>query len=210
LAQKTNVEQIFFENLSAESKTVDVGTFLGKGGPGGFGRSEDLSPETAARSWRFTRITDFKKDTPKYANGGLVLGPVPQGQWQQIKISTVEQVEQSIGGPRDLKVYGHGIVRGTKRTQIMPGEPTISWYPNMQENPDASSFTALNLSQWQLSHEVIAGENKVECKGLLRPGFEFLLDATRQIAPSPAVTANALCLFAMKKFTVKAKGLIAF
>jgi len=210
LAQKTNVEQIFIENLSAENKTVDVGTFLGKGGPGGFGRSEDLSPETAARSWRFTRITDFKKDTPKYANGGLVLGPVPQGQWQQIKISTVEQVEQSIGGPRDLKVYGHGIVRGTKRTQIMPGEPTISWYPNMQENPDASSFTALNLSQWQLSHEVIAGENKVECKGLLRPGFEFLLDATRQIAPSPAVTANALCLFAMKKFTVKAKGLIAF
>ena len=212
LAQKTNVEQIFMENLSAENKSIDGGTFLGKGGPGGFGKSEELSPETAARSWRFTRLTDFKKDTPKHANGGLVLGPLPQeaGQWQQIKISTVSQVEQSIGGPRDLKVYGHGIVRGTKRTQVMPGEPTISWYPKMQENPDASSFTALNLSQWQLSHEVNAAENKVECKGLLRPGFEFLLDATRQIAPSPAVDANALCVFAVKKFTVKAKGLIAF
>ena len=108
---------------------------MGKGGPGEFAKSDDLSPEQAARSWRFTRVTEFKKDTPKHANGGLVLGPLSQeaGQWQRAKISTVQQAEQSIGGPSDIKIYGHGIVRGTKRQQVVPGDPHISWYPKMQE-----------------------------------------------------------------------------
>ena len=79
----------------------------------------------------------------------------------------------------------------------------------MQENPDGSSFTALNVGQWQLSHEVPAGEKTMECKGILRPAFELLLDSNRQLSPSPAVDANALCLFALKKFAVKVKGLVA-
>ena len=76
-------------------------------------------------------------------------------------------------------------------------------------NMDGSSFSALSLSQCQLSHEVPAGEKTVECKGMLRPAFELLLDATRQLAPNPAVEANALCLFTVKKFTVMAKALVA-
>jgi len=211
LAKKGDLQQVFVENPTAENKSVDVGTFMGKGGPGEFAKLDDLSPELAARSWRYTRLTDFKKDTPKQANGGLVLGPLSQeaGQWQRVQISTIQQAEQSIGGPRDIKIYGHGIVRGTKRLQVVPGDPHISWRPTMAENPDGSSFSAVNLSQWQLSHEVPAGEKSVECKGMLRPAFELLLDASRQLAPNPAVDANALCLFAVKKFTVKASGLIA-
>ena len=136
-----------------------------------------------------------------------MFGSLAQG--QQVQISTVQQAEQSIGGPRDIKVYGHGIVRGTKRTQIVPGEPAVPWVPKMQENPDGSSFTALNVGQWQLSHEVPAGDKTVECKRMLRPAFELLLDSSRQLSPSPAVDANALCLSAVKKFTMKAKGLVA-
>ena len=91
----------------------------------------------------------------------------------------------------------------------MLGEPAVSWVPKMQENPDGSSFTALNVGQWQLSHEVPAGEKTVECKGMLRPAFELLLDSSRQLSPSPAVDAIALCPYAENKFEIKARGLVA-
>ena len=120
----------------------------------------------------------------------------------------MQQVEQSIGGPRDIKVYGHGIARGTKRTQVMPGDPDVSWLPKMQEAENGSSFTAMNMGQWQNSHEVPV-EKGVECEGLLRPAFEMTLDSSRQLSPSPAFDANAMCLFSAKKFNVKAKSLVA-
>ena len=81
----------------------------------------------------------------------------------------------------------------------------------MKENEDGSSFSAVNLGQWLLSHEV-PGETdgRVECKGLLRPAFEMLFDpAQRQLAPSPRADANALNLFSVKKIHFDSKSVLA-
>ena len=202
------MSQVFIENQGSSNKSVDVGSIMGKGGAGEL--TSEVPDEMAAKAWRFTRLNQYNKDVPKSANGGLVLGPVSNdvGQWQHIQISTNQQAEQSIGGPKDIKVYGHGIVRGTKRMTVEPGEPDVSWLPKMQEEDHGSSFTAVNMGQWQNSHEVPV-EKGSECKGLLRPAFEMVLDSSRTLSPSPALDANAMCLFAAKKFIVKAKSLVA-
>ena len=66
----------------------------------------------------------------------------------------------------------------------------------------------MNMGQWQNSHEVPV-EKGIECKGLLRPAFEMVLDSSRQLSPSAAFDANAMCFFSAKKFNVKAKSLVA-
>ena len=186
---------------------------MGKGGAGQFKPADSLSPAEAAKSWRYTRLNEHQKDTPKHASGGIVLGPVPpeEDQWQQIKISTLRQIEEAVGGEPNLTIYGHSITRGSKKTTVMPGEPQVSWAPKMQENSDGSSFSALCIGQWQLSHEVQGPKRQMECVGLLRPAFElFLNPSDRMLSPSASPDANVVMLFLMKKIASKAKGLIAF
>ena len=72
-------------------------------------------------------------------------------------------------------------------------------------------FSAVNLGQWLLSHEIPSEtEGRVECKGFLCPDFEMIYDpAQRQLAPSPRADANALLLFAVKKFHFDSKSVVA-
>ena len=144
-----------------------------------------------------------------------MLGPVPPGagddQWQQMKISTLRQVEEAVGGEPNLTIYGHSITWRSKKTTVMPGEPHVSWAPKMQENSDGSSFSALCIGQWQLSHEVQGLKRQIECSGLLRPAFElFLNPSDRMLSPFASADANAVILFTVKKISSKAKGLVAF
>ena len=210
LASRAGEQQIFLESQSQVSRVVEPSTFMGKGGAGEFTQADLVSEEMALRSWRYTRLSDPKKDTLKFANGGLVLGPLSAqaDQLQQIKIQTFVQIEQAIGGARDIKVYGHAITRGQRAVRITPGEPPVSWVPKLMENADGSSFSALCLGQWLRSHEV-ANEKQIECTGMLRPAFEVQLDAQRLLSPSPAADANALCLFSVKRFSTKPKQVMA-
>ena len=125
-------------------------------------------------------------------------------------MKTCAQVEQTIGGEPNITIYGHCISRGTKRVSIFPGDPPVCWVPAMKENEDGSSFSAVNLGQWLLSHELPIAEGRIECKGLLRPAFEMIYDpAQRQLAPSPRGDANALNLFAVKKLHFDSKSVLA-
>ena len=142
----------------------------------------------------------------KYANGGMVFEGGGGSLLPTIQMFT--QIEQAVGGASDLKIYGHAVTRGHKHVRIQPGEPTVSWVPKRQEPEDGSSFSSQCVGQWQLSHEV-AGDKHMECTGLLRPAFELSLAEARTLAPSPLPQANAMCLFAVKKFGVKAGALVA-
>ena len=81
----------------------------------------------------------------------------------------------------------------------------------MKENEDGSSFSAVNLGQWLLSHEIPSEtEGRVECKGLPRPAFEMIYDpAQRQLAPSARADANAMNLFAVEKVHFESKSVVA-
>ena len=126
-------------------------------------------------------------------------------------MKTCAQVEQNIGREPNITIYGHCISRGTKRVSISSGDPTVCWVPAKKEGEDGSSFSAVNLGEWLLSHEIPSEtEGRVECKGLLRPAFEMFFDpAQRQLAPSPRADANALNLFTIKKIHFDSKSVVA-
>ena len=209
LASKANVKQIFLENSSDSKADLLTGTYMGKGGAGEFKQVGVVSENEKPKAWRYTRLTEYKKDTHKLASGSVVLGPLGDGHAPEMK--TCAQVEQTLGGEANITIYGHCISRGTKRVSISPGEPAVCWVPSMKENEDGSSFSAVNLGQWLLSHEIPSEtEGKVECKGLLRPAFELFYDpAQRQLAPSPRADANPLNLFAVKKVHFDSKSVVA-
>ena len=98
---ENNAEQVFLESQGENAASLDAGTFLGKGGAGEFKQLDSISEAEAGKAWRYTRLYEYQKDTNKNANGGMSLGPVPGegvGQWQQIKIVTLQQIEDIVGG----------------------------------------------------------------------------------------------------------------
>ena len=111
---------------------------MGHGGAGQFIYENAVSENLKPKAWRYTRITDHKKDTRKWASGSLVLGPLGDGQKPELK--TCAQVEETVGGEANITIYGHCISRETKRVSISPGDPQVSWVPGMKENEDGSSF----------------------------------------------------------------------
>ena len=80
----------------------------------------------------------------------------------------------------------------------------------MEEPADGSTFVALNMGQWTLSHEKKVEWNACyECSGVLRPGFEAAPDPQKTLAPSNNVQANPLALFTNKVLHMKSKALVA-
>ena len=62
LASNAGVKQIFFENKGDKADLV-AGTYMGKGGAGAFKQLDALSDEEKPKAWRYTRLTEYKKDT---------------------------------------------------------------------------------------------------------------------------------------------------
>ena len=70
-ADKT--KRVWFHNTHAKSVSLPAGTFLGRGGPGGFVSlvKESLPAEKVPFSWRYTRIMAYKK-TPQISPTGTL------------------------------------------------------------------------------------------------------------------------------------------
>ena len=122
---------------------------MGRGGPGEFLQKSDVPENNASYSWHFTRMTDYNNDTPKYANGAVVLA----GQEEIPKLRTVSQCEEVLGqaglvaDSRVLRLYAHGTTAGARGARVVPNEPGIVWAPAMEEPADGSTFVALNMGQ---------------------------------------------------------------
>ena len=207
---------MFVENTKGTNSKLNCGTFIGRAGPGEF---QNVTPEfetnpVAKYAWAFTRLTEYKKDTAKYANGGVVLA----GQDEIPKLRTLGQCEEILGqaafrdqNTKVLKVYGHATTAGSRVGKIVPQSPGVVFVPNRAEAADGSSFVALNMGQWILSKEVkVEGKQMYECTGVLRAGFEVALDPQEKfLKPSNNPDANPVCLFTCKALHMKPGALAA-
>ena len=215
LAEHGATRQVFLENAKAGNSKIDCGAFVGKGGPGEFVNEtpEVLAAEKAKYAWHYTRLTDYKKDTAKYANGCVILA----GEQEEIpRLRTLAQCEEVLGqsafggNAKVLKVYGHASTAGARTNKIVPQTPGVLWVPAQQEPADGSSFVALNMGQWIQSQESkLENKPQYECAGVLRPAFEVSLDDSKTMKPNNSVDANALGLFTCKTLHMKPKSLIA-
>ena len=80
----------------------------------------------------------------------------------------------------------------------------------MEEPADGSTFVALNMGQWSLTHEKnIAQKAGYECCGVLRPGFDVTLGPHKTLKPRNDVQANPFVLSASKTLHMKSKALVA-
>ena len=200
LAEKGSHQQVFLENCQNKNCKIDTGSFVGKGGPGEFLNA--------------TRVTDYKKDTPKYACGGVVL----EGQEQVPKLRTLSQCEEILGdaargtGPNKvIALYAHVSTAGSRNPRIVPASPGVVWVPTKAEPQDGSTFLAMNMGQWMLTHDTkVEGKLLYECCGVLRPGFELALGSVKkQLSPNNRADANPVALFTNKVLHMKAKGIVA-
>ena len=100
---------------------------------------------------------------------------------------TLRQCEEVLGqaglvaGSRVLCLYARGTIVVARGARVVPNEPGIVWAPAMEELAVGSTFFALNMGQWTLTHEKKAEHKSgYECCGvLLCPGFDVTLDHKR-------------------------------
>ena len=175
--------------------------------------NDGAAGDRAHFAWQYTRISDYKKDVAKYANGAIVL----EGTDAIPKLRTLSQCEEVLGeaafgaNMKVLRLYGHNSTAGARSSRIVPSTPGVVWIPAKSEPSDGSTFLALNMGQWVRSHEVkVEGKSMYECTGALRPGFEVALDAAlKQLKPSNRADGNPLAFFTNKVLHLKAKGMVA-
>jgi len=96
---------------------------------------------------------------------------------------------------------------------VTKGTPsaTVHGIPKQQAPPDGSTFFAMALGQWQLSHE-LHSETHAERAGFLGLAFEHGFDKdAKALNPgaSPPAEASPLCRFTMKALACAASVLVA-
>ena len=220
LAKRNGVFTVFLKNVKGQNAKIEAGSFVGKGGPGEF-TSGTQAPAAASGKeeyeWHYTRITEYKKDTAKYANGGVVLVTDASTPDLASTMRTLAQCEEILGlaafgdGPKILQLYGHSSTAGARGQRVVPSPAGVSWFPLQQEPEDGSSFVALNMGQWVRSRDVkVDGKpNHYTCQGLLRPCFEISMGVDKTLKPSNKVDSNPLCLFTVKPLMTKPNSLLA-
>ena len=67
---------MFLESMKGSNSNIDAGSFVGRGGPGGFYQKAKVPEDQVNYSWQFTRITEYKKGVAKYASS------CPGGRWR--------------------------------------------------------------------------------------------------------------------------------
>ena len=208
--------RLWLENVGATNLAVLPNTFIGRGGAGAFlsRPDEDILPEERAKAWTFTRITNFKNDSPKWANGGLVFSAGGGTQKPDITVATLDEIDK-MSGSKTHRLYAHSMTR-TGAATVTPGQVPVIWIPQARSTetalgPEGTGFNNLSLCTWLPSQEKVTKQKqgkKIECCGLMRPAFEVFLNDD-VLSPSSKVTANPLCLFTSKRLELKAKQLVA-
>ena len=193
---------------------------MGRAGPGAFFPYHDVPGALAAYYWSFTRITDYKKDTAKLANGNVVLQNSTTTS-DTPKMSTLAECEEelgttSLGAVACLKLYAHATTKASKATRVVPSDkPRIFWCPSQAEPAKDAPFSSDSMGQWLRSREdpqetPASGGNQgvrsVECHGLLRPCFEVsFCSMEKSLKPPASKNANPMCLFLINPLHLQSK-----
>ena len=171
--------------------------------------------------WRWTRITNHKKDTAEQANAAMIHvkteAPVIDGKAPVIdgkKWSTLEDIEKDLGHPVNL--YAHAITRpsGPKgKVHIQPATTAVCWVPAHGDDRADATFSPESLGQWVPSGEEVVGKS-LQLSGLLRPVFEVTAapgetETTWTLQPPSGSGRNPLHLCLIKNTTIKGGHFVA-
>ena len=95
-----------------------VGAFSGQGGPGRFASlvTESLDDASKKILWRYTRLTNYRKDNAELANGYMVFNKVGTPLERQPNYVTLSQVEAELGN--NVSLYAHAIPDAPPRSSL--------------------------------------------------------------------------------------------
>ena len=214
-AQKT--WRVWLHNKASKNANVPAGTFIGQGGQGRFVSlvTQSIDEDKKDFSWRYTRLTGFKKDNAELANGFMIFNKAGTPLEGKPKCVLLSDVEQEIGN--NLTLYAHAITRGGAKVTITPSPTPVVWLPHAPavggegSGSGVANFEAATLGQFLRSHEDTTGVPK--CKGLARPVFEMKASqaspqGTYALMPGASPGRSALWLFTTKKIEVPGKGFV--
>lgn len=144
--------RLWLENANAEQALVlPPGTFIGRGGPGKICNVAltDLPPEEKERAVAFTRLSSWKADSHKWANGGIVFMPGAPG--REPTLRTMADVEKESGVK--YRVYAHTVTRRAGSCSIAPGQVQCFWVAKERAaeaviGEGGKKFNNLSLSTW--------------------------------------------------------------
>ena len=161
-------------NLTDQGTVLPTGTYLGLAGPGQFISivTTPLTEEQKRFAWRWTRITNHKRDIAESGNGFFIftkdLTEPANGGDVKPKLVCMEDIEKDIGANASL--YSHSITRGgSSKVTITPSVAPIVFVPNASADP--STFSHKSLGPWMPSQENTSGTT-LKIMGLARPVFE--------------------------------------
>ena len=212
-AQKT--WRVWLHNKASKNANVPAGTCIGQGGQGRFVSlvSQSIEQDKKDFSWRYTRLTGFKKDNAELANGFMIFNKAGTPLEGKPSCVVLCDVEKEIGN--NVTLYAHAITRGGAKVTITPSPAPVVWLPQAPavggEGPGVANFEAATLGQFLRSHEDTTGVPK--CQGLARPVFEMKASQAPQqgayaLMPVAAPGRSALWLFTTKKIEVPGKGFV--
>ncbi len=219
------ITRVWLHNTAKNNLSLPVAACVGQGGQGSFISlvSNSIDSAKLAFSWRYTRITGYKKDNAELANGFMVFNKAGLPLQGKPKLSCLHDIEREIGN--NLTLYGHAITRGGAKVTITPSPSPVAWVPSMpavggdSNGPDPAAFSASTLGQYLCSHEDVSG-GVPKCIGLLRPVFEVRPAPAQQsgssggasayvLQPGAAVGRSALWLFTAKRIEIAGGGFVA-
>ena len=212
---------VWLHNSHAKPVSLPAGTLLGRGGPGGFVSlvRDKVPDEKLAFSWRFTRLTGFKKDNAELANGYMIFNkagtPLPLGKQ---KLMCLSDIETDLGN--SVTVYGHAITRGGTKVTITPSPSPVVWIPHAPAvggSDAAPDFSADALGAFLPSHDDTSGVPKYT--GMVRGVFEVRVKAGSaaassgnrpeyHIEPGAPPGQSALWILLLKKVEVPANSFV--
>jgi hypothetical protein len=199
------VRRVWLHNTTDKDLSLPAGSFLGTGGRGSLVSlvSSALTDAQKPFAWRYTRITNHKRDSAELANGFLLFNkggqPLAPG---KPKLMHLDAIETELGNK--VTLYGHSITRGNgNKVTVVPSPTTVVWISG--EGTD--EFSTDTLGHYIPSHEDVSGAAP-KLIGLVRPVFE--------VVPSPQVggsmvlqpkmnSRTLMTLFTIKKLDIKAK-----
>ena len=209
--------RLWLENANAEQALVlPAGTFIGRGGPGKICNVAltDLPPEEKERAVAFTRLSSWKTDSHKWANGGIVFMPGAPG--REPTLRTMADVEKASGV--QYLVYAHTVSRRAGSCIIAPGRVQCMWVAKERTTEavigeDGKKFNNLSLNTWLPCMEK-QSKTKFTCTGSLRPAFELHVsqdspEGTAMLQPNKASAANHVCWFTARRLELQPRQLSA-
>ena len=213
---KNSKRRVWFHNIGKKDISLNINTFVGKGGPGAFVSlvAQSLPESKQKHAWKYNRITNHKKDSSSSANAYLVWMKDPAAIGAAPNLVSLEGIEKQLGSGTNAELYAHSITRGGKvRVTITPSPTPIYWHPEDIEQPaEDAKFDWQTLGRYYPSGDSI-GSTNAQVEGGLRPAFEVSAKAQPggkvQLAPNPNKGTNPLHLFTKDKMIIPAGKYVA-